>query len=110
MELWKSDGTPDGTVGVKDINPTGNAIVRLNGWLTDVGGVLHFAANDGVSGTELWRSDGRDDPGQSGGGVLDLMVRGTDNGIYHDHFDGTAWSGWLRLPGATLSRPALVAE
>ena len=68
-ELWKSDGTTDGTLLVKDIdsdirycyycqdddgqygdssNPSG---------LTNVGGTLFFRANDGF-GYRLWKSDG----------------------------------------------------
>src|SRR5205085_2313751 len=55
-ELWKSDGTPAGTVLVKDINP-GSADSYPNG-LTAVGGTLYFAADDGVHAQELWSSDG----------------------------------------------------
>jgi hypothetical protein len=42
--------------------------------------------------------------------VLDLVVRGIDNGIYHNHHDGTAWSGWVQIPGATADIPALAAS
>jgi len=57
-ELWKTDGTPEGTQLVKDIwpgvessNPS-NFIVFNN--------LLYFSANDGVNGSELWVSDGTD--------------------------------------------------
>lgn len=54
-ELWKSDGTPSGTVMVKDINPTGSSSPAE---MVFVNGVLYFAADDGANGRELWRSDG----------------------------------------------------
>jgi ELWxxDGT repeat protein len=55
-ELWKSDGTPTGTVLVKDIIPgSGGA---LPGSLTNFNGRLFFAASDDQHGTELWKSDG----------------------------------------------------
>ncbi len=55
-ELWKSDGTPDGTNRVKDIRigSTGSDPTNLVG----VGGRLFFTANDGLHGNELWTSDG----------------------------------------------------
>ncbi len=61
-ELWKSDGTPEGTTMVEDaipgggINP-GPADANLADF-TDVDGTLFFRADDGVNGTELWQSDG----------------------------------------------------
>jgi ELWxxDGT repeat protein/VCBS repeat-containing protein len=57
-ELWKSDGTPAGTVLVKDIKPgTSNSLSALPN-LTALGNTLLFQADDGVNGTELWKSDG----------------------------------------------------
>ncbi|XXF81421.1 hypothetical protein P2318_17195 [Myxococcaceae bacterium GXIMD 01537] len=55
-ELWTSDGTPAGTVLVKDIRPG----VEGSGpdGLTVVGERLYFSADDGEHGRELWRSDG----------------------------------------------------
>jgi ELWxxDGT repeat protein len=55
-ELWRSDGTTEGTGLVLDIQPgaTGSSPTDL----TCLNGVLYFQANDGAHGTELWRSDG----------------------------------------------------
>ena len=59
-ELWKSDGTEAGTVRVKDIWPgtwPGTYGSGPNS-LTNVNGTLYFVADDGTSGSELWKSDG----------------------------------------------------
>jgi ELWxxDGT repeat protein len=55
-ELWKTDGTTNGTVVVKDINQ-GNGSSSPS-YLTVIGSLIYFAANDGINGSELWRSDG----------------------------------------------------
>jgi ELWxxDGT repeat protein len=60
-ELWKSDGTEAGTVLVKDIRPPTASAPQAGSdpqALTNAGGTLFFHANDGVSGVELWKSDG----------------------------------------------------
>ncbi|MET0404572.1 MAG: ELWxxDGT repeat protein [Cystobacter sp.] len=55
-ELWKSDGTPVGTVRVADIRP-GEAGSNPREFALAAGQLL-FSADDGVHGRELWRSDG----------------------------------------------------
>src|SRR5438876_992683 len=45
---------------VKDINTTAAGGSSYPQNLTDVNGTLFFSANDGVNGTELWKSDGTD--------------------------------------------------
>lgn len=55
-ELWKSDGTPDGTVMVKDLCEGFCGSNPKN--LCDVNGILFFTAYESDKGTELWRSDG----------------------------------------------------
>ena len=55
-ELWKSNGSPDGTVKVKDIR-SGAQCSNIR-YLTNVYGTLYFSANDGKHGQELWRSNG----------------------------------------------------
>ncbi|MDN3676438.1 T9SS type A sorting domain-containing protein [Flavobacterium paronense] len=56
-ELWKSNGSPAGTVIVKDINPTGNSNIT-NMFVFD--GKIVFQATNGASGAELFVSDGTD--------------------------------------------------
>ena len=68
QQLWKSDGTADGTVVVKQVNTTSTRDPALdpNGGpaggpvhqLTAVGNRLYFAAWDAAAGDELWTSDG----------------------------------------------------
>ena len=52
-ELWRSDGTTNGTFLVKDINP-GPGSSNPAG-LTNIKGTTYFSANDGSSGIELWK-------------------------------------------------------
>ena len=54
--MWKSDGTEEGTVLVKDIFSGSNS--GDTGHLAVVGNTLYFAADDGTNGHELWKSDG----------------------------------------------------
>jgi ELWxxDGT repeat protein len=55
-ELWKTDGTTDGTLMVTDIQPNNGGAQPTN--LTNVNGTVYFTAQDGVHGTELWSSLG----------------------------------------------------
>ena len=55
-ELWKSDGTAEGTTLVKDIRSGTTSSSPTN--LTNVDGVLFFTATNGTNGVELWKSDG----------------------------------------------------
>ena len=55
--LWKSDGTPAGTVLVKDIYPDGIYDSNLE-YLTAVGSTLFFTASEGPNNDRLWKSDG----------------------------------------------------
>ncbi len=55
-ELWKTDGTPAGTIQVADIYP-GSRSSDID-WVTVAAGRLYFVADDSVHGRELWVSDG----------------------------------------------------
>ncbi|MBO0929816.1 T9SS type A sorting domain-containing protein [Fibrella aquatilis] len=74
-ELWKTDGTLQGTSLVKDIAPGtkssryGYEAITGNITVSDIAGdnkpvvlngIMYFEANDGTHGYEIWRSDGTD--------------------------------------------------
>jgi ELWxxDGT repeat protein/cysteine-rich repeat protein len=54
-EVWRSDGTEDGTRLVRDIDPTD---VTVPSFFTPAHGFLYFTANTPATGRELWRTDG----------------------------------------------------
>ena len=56
IELWKSDGTNDGTVRVADIRPGSDGSLPAD--FTIVGSELFFSADDGTHGRELWKTSG----------------------------------------------------
>ena len=56
FELWRSDGTPDGTMLVRDIHPGPGSALTGNETLAVMNDTLYFIANSGEVG--LWRSDG----------------------------------------------------
>ncbi|MFO0899513.1 MAG: ELWxxDGT repeat protein [Pirellulales bacterium] len=59
MELWTSDGTEAGTRIVKDVRPGPlSSNDGDSGIVAADLGIVYFVADDGVSGAELWRSDG----------------------------------------------------
>ena len=62
-ELYKSDGTFDGTVLFKDINSGTSGSEPRD--LINVNGVLFFRADNGTSGDELFRSNGSAEIGRA---------------------------------------------
>ncbi|MCU0469766.1 MAG: hypothetical protein MUF58_14300 [Arcicella sp.] len=60
LELWKTDGTPQGTILLKDINNGSSTSYNFSNEPAQIehNGILYFAALDGINGIELWRSDG----------------------------------------------------
>jgi ELWxxDGT repeat protein len=58
-ELWKSDGTPEGTALVKDISPSGSSDIRS---FVDFGGLAMFCVKESNRPYYgLWRSDETED-------------------------------------------------
>jgi ELWxxDGT repeat protein len=58
-ELWRTDGSANGTVLVADIRPgaAGATTLDANSFAA-IGSGVFFPADDGVHGNELWRTDG----------------------------------------------------
>lgn len=52
--LYKTDGTLNGTLKIKDFLSS----VLDHGKYTVMGATLYFTANDGMSGSEIWKTDG----------------------------------------------------
>jgi len=75
-ELWKSDGTDAGTVLVKEIRPSTAQFQGSDPFgLKVVGSMLYFFANDGITGIELWKSDGS----EAGTALVRDLLIGTNN-------------------------------
>ena len=56
-ELWKTDGTTEGTIFLKEINP-GPTGSRVAARMIKINNTTFFAATNATIGTELWKSDG----------------------------------------------------
>ena len=54
-ELWRSDGTAEGTSMIMNINPSGDSNPAD---ITQVEGTIFFSADDGATGAEVWKTDG----------------------------------------------------
>jgi ELWxxDGT repeat protein len=74
-ELWRSDGTAEGTYMVKDIREGGNGSALEK--FASYDSVLYFNANDGIHGKEVWRSDGT----EAGTYLLKDINEGNTSGI-----------------------------
>ncbi|MBO9521075.1 MAG: hypothetical protein J7518_06010 [Nocardioidaceae bacterium] len=55
-ELWRTDGTPEGTELVEDIDPGAGSGNPSGFWVA--GNALYFGARNDTGGQELWRTDG----------------------------------------------------
>ncbi len=116
-ELWKSDGTKEGTQPVKDVSSDADSYYPIPYYLTDVNGTLFFILQyeGGVNGTELWKSDGTKEgtklvkditPGADASGLNNLTGFGgklyfTNSGVLWSS-DGTA-DGTIPVDDAGIS-------
>lgn len=105
-QLWKTNGTAEGTVLVKDFSMDAdpNSFNPFYGF-TSVNGKLVFAYNNTTLGNELWKSDGSSTgtvlvkdilPGKEGSGPNDIT---SGNGITLFSAMGTAGNELWRTDG-----------
>ncbi|HEY4632638.1 MAG TPA: ELWxxDGT repeat protein, partial [Candidatus Limnocylindrales bacterium] len=127
VELFKHDPATTATTLVRDINTTVVGASSSPANLTALGSTLYFTATDGLSGVELWRSDGsaattvpvKDIVGGAGGsnpsnlivfdGHLYFTANDGTNGVELWKSDGTGAGTVLVAdlnPGAAGSSPA----
>ena len=105
-ELWKSDGTANGTVLIKDINTAGDSNPYS---FTLANGTLFFTANNGTSGIELWTTDGTVGnaimqeiyPGSGHGFPQSLVALGSN--VYFSADDGINGRELWKSNGVTAS-------
>ena len=89
-ELWKSDGTTNGTVLLKSFDVTTTSQILPIASFTSrtsqriinvVGDVLYFAGYDAINGNEIWKSDGT-----PGGTLLIKNIRPGNAGSFPQAF------------------------
>ncbi len=95
-ELWESDGTPAGTVLLKDIFPGTIGTPAAQGF-TQFGGQALFAATDPTHGTELWATDGT-----TGGTFMLKDIDPGSTGGFIEHANGTSDLTTLRPAGSKM--------
>lgn len=84
-EPWYTDGTPDGTYRLMDINPgagtgLGDPAPTFNGFAFD--GKAYFLGADGENGVQLWSSDGT----QAGTSLFAMINDPDDSGAIALHW------------------------
>lgn len=105
IELWKTDGTEAGTVLVKNINQKTGSISTISSnprFFTKYNNQLYFKAEDGITGSQIWKTDGTDagtvrvsngNPGNANGlSIQDLTAGGS-----YMYFTGNDGNGDLEL-------------
>ena len=113
-ELWKSDGTEQGTALLKDLRAgtSGSEISQL----TPCGSTLFFTANDGSKGVELWKTNGTASgtvlvkdicSGTTGSSPTELTVMG--NAVFFAANNGTNGTELWKTDG-TSGGTVLVAD
>src|SRR5262249_10428695 len=106
-ELWRSDGTPGGTVLVKDINPGAASSIYITSVydqsaFVNVAGTLFLFADDGIHGRELWKSDGTD--------AGTVLVADITPGAASTHFEDLPASANGNLPATANGKLFFLLE
>ena len=92
-ELWRTDGTTEGTHLVRDI-ARGRASSSPS-HLRASGDRIYFGADDGIHGRELWRSS------LAGTALVADVAEGTDSSLPHDMTERDGWIYFFATTEAT---------
>lgn len=103
-EIWKTDGTISGTAMIKDIRPGSSDGTPWPDppFFNEVNGFLFFIGNDGITGDELWKTDGTNSgttlvhdvlPGAGSSGITFPTPVG--NKLFFHSFIGGRTSLWV---------------
>ena len=79
-QLWSADGTPTGTKILREL-PVSRFATNIWGFAR-IGNLALFAADDGIHGYEVWRTDGTSE----GTAMVVDLAPGKDNGIDPGNF------------------------
>ena len=130
-ELWRTNGTAAGTFMVKDLNPgVGSAFNSAQTQLLASGSNLFFTANDGQSGTQVWKTDGTAGNAQvadqfpaglvvttprllsSGAGGILLSARTTTTGFepFFLSVQGSNRVPTISVPGSVITNPGVPVQ
>ncbi len=100
VELWRSDGTADGTILLNSFAPTFYYEMLNRGEHAVVNGTFFFTADDG-HGLELWKSDGTPngtvmvkDINPAGGDSYPFLMTNVNGTLFFSAFDGVSSSLW----------------
>lgn len=116
-ELWKSDGTEEGTVLVLDATPGAEGYAPQNFAVAEE--ILYYKYDDDVHGHELWRSDGTEagtylmkdiKEGTSGSFSLPTQIAAIDNHLFLRAANGSSFNQELWQSDGTEEGTVLVAE
>ncbi len=105
IELWKTDGTESGTVLVKNINQKTGSISTISSnprFFTKYNNQLFFKAEDGITGSQIWKTDGTDAgtirvSNGNQGNANGLSIQDLTAGGSYMYFTGNDGNGDLEL-------------
>src|SRR5690606_19402649 len=93
FELFKTDGTSNGTVLVKDIAPGSQYGINEYTIFMEYNNILYFKANNQTHGEELWRSDGT----ESGTYMVKDIYAGDTSGMFEMTYFYNIYKGYAVL-------------
>ena len=80
---------------------------RIVAWVRPSDG--HILLNTGEMNGQPGRTTSAPAAVSPAPGIVDVLVRGYDDSIWHKHFDGSVWGNWENAGGIMVSAPAVAS-